>query len=264
MSISKCHDLKMKPATVARIYGLSLKSPSADTLAALAAHAFPPLGAAAKPAISVDLRPHLPPVYDQGQLGSCTANALCAIMQALDRTQGSRLFLYYNERALEGTTSSDAGATLADGIRALKSQGVCPESSWPYAPAAFATKPPAACYDAATKHEALSVYSVPLTLAGLKSALVAGHPVAVGISIYASFESAAVARTGVVPLPKPNEALLGGHAVVVVGFSNAAQTFLLRNSWGARWGQAGHFTMPYAYLTNAALASDAWAILAAT
>ena len=93
-------------------------------------------------------------------------------MQCQDQTQGSRLFLYYNERALEGTVEKDVGATLADGIRALKTEGVCPETAWPYICKDFATKPPAACYVGAKKHIALSVYSVLLRLDNIKATLI--------------------------------------------------------------------------------------------
>lgn len=248
----------------ARAYGLALRPPSAATLKAVTPSVYPrPSKAAALP-LSVDLRTRLPPVYDQGDLGSCTANALCCLMESLDHCPGSRLFLYYNERALEGAVAEDAGATLADGIRSLKTQGVCPEAAWPYLAAKFAERPPPACYESAVGHEALSVYSVALTLTCLKAALAAGHPVAVGLRLFASFESRSVALSGKVPMPRKGETELGGHAVVLVGFTDAAQRFLVRNSWGADWGLQGHFTLPYAYLTDPALASDAWVILAAS
>ena len=185
-------------------------------------------------------------------------------MQVLDDIQRSRLFLYYNERALEGKVASDAGATLADGIRCLKTQGVCPETTWPYEPQQFARKPPPPCYANALKHEVISVYSVPLALASLKATLTARHAIAVGTRVFSSFESPSVAKTGNVPLPQKGEALLGGQAVVVVGYSEVTQAFLVRNSWGTSLGIKGHFTLPYAYLANAALASDAWVILSAS
>src|SRR5262249_51396076 len=115
---------------------------------------------------SVDLRPHCPPVYDQGELGSCTANAIAAAMQFDAARQGlpantpSRLFIYYNERALEGTVGSDSGAQIRDGIKSVAQWGDCPETEWPYDINQFATQPPQSCYSDAFKHLALAYESV--------------------------------------------------------------------------------------------------------
>lgn len=148
----------------------------------------------------VDLRPHCPPVYDQGNLGSCTANSLCALMQYLNpHYVGSRLFLYYNERRIEGDIEVDAGATIADGIRALKWYDLCPESEWPYVITKCSVRPPSKCYSDALHDKALRVYSVPTTLSGLKTALIGGHLVAIGISVFVRFESQHVATTDEVP-----------------------------------------------------------------
>ena len=81
-----------------------------------------------------------------------------------------------------------------------------------------------------------------------------------GFTVYESFESQEVAKTGVVPMPAPGEQVVGGHAVLAVGYDDSAQTFMVRNSWGTGWGQAGYFTMPYAYLTTRGLSSDFWTI----
>jgi C1A family cysteine protease len=81
-----------------------------------------------------------------------------------------------------------------------------------------------------------------------------------GFSVYAAFESAAVAQTGKLNLPAPTEALLGGHAVLAVGYDDPSQRFIVRNSWGPDWGQAGYFTMPYAYLLDENLSDDFWTI----
>ena len=245
-----------------RTYGLQCRGTPLLKVAELRGRVGLPPRALAQPApASVDLRPRMPPVYDQGQLGSCTANALCAMMQYYDaQLRGSRLFLYYNERAQEGTVASDAGATLADGIKCLQTQGLCQESLWPYVPQRFAQKPADVCYASALSHEALVPSYVPLSQ--LKLALGAGHPVAVGIRVYESFESAAAARTGAVPMPAPGEKLLGGHAVVLCGYRDADQRWLLRNSWGAGWGAGGYFTLPYAYLLR--FCSEAWTFPAIT
>ena len=209
----------------------------------------------------VDLRARMPPVYDQGTLGSCTANALCACVQYLDPSlQGSRLFLYYNERDMEGSVCEDSGASLTDGVRSLRTVGLCPEDTWPYAIQNFAVKPPQTCYDAAKLHELLNVHSVKTTVADMKAALDSGFPVVVGISIYASFESASVARTGVVSMPRKGEQLMGGHAVCVVGYDDETRMWIVRNSWGDGWGMAGYFTLPYAYLEDPKLSGDAWCL----
>ena len=111
---------------------------------------------------SVDLRSRMPPVYNQGALGSCTANALCALVQFLDpRLQGSRLFVYYNERRKEGTIPDDAGAYLFDGISTLETYGVCPETMWPYIISKFAEAPPNPCYVNAETHQTLVAQTIP-------------------------------------------------------------------------------------------------------
>jgi C1A family cysteine protease len=209
----------------------------------------------------IDLRPKMPPIYDQGHLGSCTANALCALI-GYDKPGfcGSRLFVYYNERKLENDIPDDAGATLADGIKTLTVHGVCPESEWPYNPYQFAIKPPAKCYQDALKEKALKVQNVLCNLQSMKNCLASGFPFVVGIAIYESFESIQVASNGVVPMPKPNESCLGGHAVVCVGYDDSKKSWIMRNSWGTSWGLKGYFYLPYAYLTTASLASDAWTI----
>jgi C1A family cysteine protease len=69
-----------------------------------------------------------------------------------------------------------------------------------------------------------------------------------------------VAQTGIVPMPSPQEQLLGGHCVVAVGYDDAQQRFIVRNSWGEGWGKNGYCTMPYAYLTDTDLSSDFWTI----
>ena len=209
----------------------------------------------------VDLRPKMPPIYDQGQLGSCTANALCSLV-GYDKPGfcGSRLFVYYNERKLENTIPQDAGATLADGIKTLQIYGVCPETQWPYTPDQFAVKPPPKCYQNALKEKALKVQNIMDTLITMKNCLVSGFPFVVGISIYQSFESPQVATTGIVQMPQPNERCLGGHAVVCVGYDDSNQRWIMRNSWGTSWGLKGYFYLPYDYLTTPSLASDMWTI----
>ena len=214
----------------------------------------------------VDLTPFCPPIYDQGDLGSCTANALAAayefekMKQKQSYFMPSRLFIYYNERAMEGTIKSDAGAALRDGIKSLNTQGVCPETMWQYNTNKFATKPPCNCYTTALKNEVKQYLSVNNTIADLKQCFAQGYPIAFGISVYSSFMSDEVAKTGIVPMPQPNDSLEGGHAILGVGYNDSKQMVIVRNSWGTDWGIKGYFLLPYAYITTPNLASDFWTI----
>jgi C1A family cysteine protease len=216
----------------------------------------------------VDLRPQCPPVYDQGQLGSCTGNSIAGAIHFDRKKQGlspdfipSRLFIYYNERVIEHTVSQDAGAMIRDGIKSISQVGVCPETpDWPYDITKFAQKPPAQALSDALHHKAVSYQRLVNTLPQMQGCLASGYPFVFGFSVYASFESQAVAQTGVVPMPQPNEQLLGGHAVLAVGYDDASQRFTVRNSWGPNWGMAGYFTIPYAYLTDSNLADDFWTV----
>ena len=214
-----------------------------------------------------DLRTKCPAVYDQGQLGSCTANAIAAAIQFDQMKQGikpifvpSRLFIYYNERTIEGTIDSDSGAMIRDGIKSVSKQGACPEPEWPYNIAQFKTKPTTQCYKDAAKHQAVLYQRLMQSLNQMKGCLASGYPFVFGFSVYDSFESQTVAKTGIVPMPAPKEQNLGGHAVLAVGYDDAQQRFIVRNSWGTGWGIKGYFTMPYSYLTEASLASDFWTI----
>ena len=213
---------------------------------------------------SVDWRAGMPPVYDQGDLGSCTANAIAAAVDYERKKQGesfispSRLFIYYNERVMENTVASDAGASIRDGIKSVKNEGDCREKEWPYDIKKFATKPNAKCYADALKYRAVKYLRVETEIVPLKKAL-AERPVVFGFTVYESFESSAVAKTGIVPMPKTSETALGGHAVCAVGYDDQKQTVICRNSWGASWGDKGYFYLPYDYFTSK-LTGDYWEI----
>lgn len=209
---------------------------------------------------SVDLRPKLPPCWDQGQLGSCTAFALTGAVAFLHGFVGSQLWLYYKERVIEHSTKQDAGAEIRDGIKVLAKCGLPPEDSWPYDITKFAQRPPAKSYKQA-KTDLITEYRRLSGLSGYLDCLATGSPFVIGISVYESFESNAVAKTGDVPMPGPSEQCLGGHAICVVGYREDGR-FIVRNSWGTDWGDQGHFTLPPDYLANAELASDAWTISA--
>lgn len=211
----------------------------------------------------------LPPVYDQMQLGSCTANAGAAAIDFERKHQGlpfltpSRQFIYYNTRALEGTTGFDAGGEVRDVIKTLVAQGVCPESQWPYERSNLTEKPTAECYAAALKFEALNYSRVNQTKYALKYALSQKkRPVQYGMSVYEQIESDQAAKDGVITMPSASAEPIGGHAVCLVGYNDVSSQFIFRNSWGAAWGDAGYGYIPYDYILNADLCSDFWIILA--
>ena len=214
----------------------------------------------------VDLRAQCPGVYDQGQLGSCTANAIGAALefdQIKQKEQAftpSRLFIYYNERAMEGTVNSDAGGQIRDGVKSVNQQGAPPETDWPYDITKFAEKPPQKAYDDAAQHESVLYQRLTPILGQLKGCLASGFPFVLGFVVYESFESQQVAQTGEASLPQAGEQQIGGHAVLAVGYDESQQRFLIRNSWGAGWGMGGYFTLPYPYLLQPTLSSDFWTI----
>jgi C1A family cysteine protease len=227
-----------------------------NSLPVLRANALPP---------ELDLRYMMPPVWQQAQLGACTANACGSLCWSIDKTapfEPSRLFIYYNTRQLEGTVRTDSGASIRDAIKSVVRWGFCPESLWPYDVSKFAVRPPQAAYDAA-KRELVTQYTrVSQRSQDIKASLVAGFPVEFGFSVYESFESNQVAQTGKMPMPSRRERILGGHAVLIVGWRDKDRVYIIRNSWGEDWGDKGYFYMPYDFAHNPNQASDFWNITA--
>lgn len=215
---------------------------------------------------SVDLRAQCSAVEDQGQIGSCTGNAIVGALEVLENKAGgefidlSRLFVYWNERNLEGTTDQDAGAFIRDGIKVVASFGACAETLWPYDEARWGERPSHQAFVEATKHRVTEYARVEQSGAQIRSVLASGFPIVFGMTVYDSFMADDVAASGVVPMPTATESCQGGHAVLAVGYDDAKDAILVRNSWGAGWGQGGYFWLPYAYITNPDLASDLWVV----
>lgn len=213
-----------------------------------------------------DLSAGCPAVYDQGQLGSCTANAIGAAFeyglhkQMAPDFMPSRLFIYYNERLMEGSVESDSGAMIRDGMKSVNKQGVCPEKDWPYLEKKFAVKPSVSCYSKALYHQVLSYHRISRSIDQIRGCLAEGYPMVLGFTVYESFESAEMARTGRLMMPLPGEHVVGGHAVLAIGYDDSTRRFLVRNSWGENWGINGNFTMPYDYLLDENLSDDFWTI----
>lgn len=216
----------------------------------------------------IDLRQYASAIDDQGNLGSCTGNSIAGAIELIDRKinnkplEISRLFIYYQERLMEGTVYYDAGAYIRDGIKACYTYGAPIESLWPYNENKWATRPSTAAYNDA-KNRKVTGYAKCANFAAVKTALANGTPVVVGFDVYESFESNSVAANGMMPYPNTNtEQLLGGHAVCIVGYDDnmAGGRFIVRNSWGTGWGDRGYFYMPYRVIQTTSMSSDFWTI----
>jgi C1A family cysteine protease len=213
----------------------------------------------------VDLRPYCSSVESQGNLGSCTGQAIAGAIELLNKRNGkptdvSRLFIYYYERLILGTVNYDSGAYIRDGIKATNKYGASLESYWPYDIKKFRL-PPAneARIDAVrrkvTRYERIETFD------GCIDALTNGYPIVMGFDVYSSFMSANVAKTGIMPYPNTRrERLLGGHAVLLVGYNKNKNVFIGRNSWGTVWGDKGYFYMPFNVVKNRNMSDDFWII----
>lgn len=220
----------------------------------------------------VDLRTYSTPVEDQGLLGSCTGNAIASAIELINKKNSkifdiSRLFIYYQERVLEGSVYYDNGAYIRDGIKACYTWGAPLESLWPYVTRKWAIKPSAAAYTDAAKRK-VTGYKKCLNFAAVKNALATRNPVIVGFDVYSSFEQGAWQLpngSGLMPYPNARtEQLLGGHAVCIVGYDDnlAGGRFIVKNSWGTNWAANGYFYMPYQVIQNPSMSADFWTISA--
>jgi len=236
-----------------------------------------------KAASIVDLRPWCSPIENQGSLGSCTANAGVGMYEYFERrafgthSNASRLFLYKVTRNLLGWTG-DTGAYLRTTMAALVLFGTPPEKFWPYIIADFEKEPTAFCYAYAQSFQALQYYrldppgTTPLAfLNTIKNYLNAGYVSIIGFTVYNSYSQAAV--TGKIPFPVATDKVVGGHAIAIVGYDDTMKiknankggvettgAFIIRNSWGTGWGQAGYGYLPYEYV-NRGLAVDCWSMI---
>lgn len=220
--------------------------------------------------VSFDLRTavnYVPPILDQLQLGACSSNALSnALRFCIGKELGfakewqpSRLFLYYFGRLYEGSdVHQDTGTSISGVCGAVAKYGACVESLWKYDISKFAVQPPRAAITSAHAHTSnYKFLQVPQDLDHVKHAIFSGFPVIIGIQVYDSFESDAVAQSGIVPMPNvATESCLGGHAIEIWKFNDITKTVTCSNSWGPDWGQKGFFTLSYDYILDPNLAGD--------
>jgi C1A family cysteine protease len=232
----------------------------------------PPTGLQRKAPKKVDLRPLMPPVYDQRHLNSCSANAIAAALWFEERHRHdnprhpspSRLFIYFNERAIENVLAHNGPVSLRSGYKTVARDGVCSERMWPYRVRDFREAPPPHCREAATQHRAVRYMRLRPRLTHLRACLAEHRPFTFGFAVYQTFKSQLVKRTGVVPRPSKTDKRLGGHAMVAVGYLDDSRHIIARNSWGTSWGDGGYCYVPYDYLLDPNLAWDFWTVTKAT
>ena len=221
----------------------------------------------------VDLRANMAAPYNQGQYGTCYANAAAGLVQYYGIKTGqyqirpSRLFIAWNACADENTTDEvDGIASLRDVAEAVRHDGWCGEtegpSPWDYTDAHMNCRPDPGCVLEAARWTIEGYQAIPQDLHSIKACLAQGNPFMFGMTVYPQFESADCAKTGIVETPswwtRHFGKSLGGHAVDAFGYSDAKGAVLVRNSWDITWGDQGYFWLPYDYITDSTLCFDQW------
>lgn len=212
----------------------------------------------------VDLRPFWGEIFEQGDLGSCTANSISGNARfALSKVEPniclhpSRLFIYYNARLISGEDiDEDDGLSIRDGCLALKKYGACNETIWPYNFIKFAKKPPTECYEDAKKYKYFAYFSIANNLNQIKQCLSQKNVVTFGAKLFDSFMSEHTRTTGIVAMPKEHEGSIGGHSMCIVGYNDETKMFAVANSWSEEWGNNGFCFMPYDYISNTEYCGD--------
>lgn len=229
----------------------------------------------------ISLRAKMPPVWDQGELGSCVAFA--SIGAYMFAHQGapmmSALDLYWKARYLEDAVDEDSGCMIRDAVKAFQKWGVCTAKTWPYLIRKFRVDPPRAADTEALKYRITSYMRV-VSLQDCMNCLARGYPFIVGFSVYGSFLSEQTEKTGIALMPTDEDPMLGGHCVLVVGldqnfhenpvFKRSGLSkdqvpkfmFECRNTWSGKWGDGGYFYIPAEYVNDTDLTADMWMIKA--
>ncbi|CAF4539423.1 unnamed protein product, partial [Rotaria sp. Silwood2] len=218
----------------------------------------------------MNLRSEMTPVEDQSQIGSCVANAFAGAYEyLLNKSSGrhidvSRLFIYYNARAKDAYPPghiTDSGCSITSALETLKELGTCEESLWPYDLNSVHAKPNELAYDKASENQIMDALSLNVDLHEMKSCLAQGYPFVFGLVLFKSFDKAS--KKGYVPMPQGyegNRESHGRHAMLAVGYNDHSNSFIVRNSWSARWGDEGYCYIPYDYMTNRKLCFEPYTV----
>jgi hypothetical protein len=206
----------------------------------------------------VDLRPFMTEVENQGETNSCAANAVAGAYEYLvkqhlgeESYDVSRMFIYYNGRALDGCEEEDGGSVIGSLIQSLREHGACSEETWPFDPERVNEQPSDEAYEEASEFLVEDTAIVPTELDAWRAALAEGSPIIFGLSLFDSFDRHR--KPGLVPTPSTRESSReshGGHAMLAVGYSDPDRVFIVRNSWGDEWGDEGYCYIPYDYILD--------------
>mmetsp|Transcript_44107 Transcript_44107/g.103026 ORF Transcript_44107/g.103026 Transcript_44107/m.103026 type:complete len:415 (+) Transcript_44107:59-1303(+) len=217
----------------------------------------------------VDLRKWMTTVEDQSQSNSCCANAVAGAYEYINKREAmkrgdttadiSRLFIYYVGRKKDQLTygddtkmaPQDEGMTLGGAISALQLKGACMEEDWPFDLTKVNDRPDDHCFDKAMKFKISEARKVPLDLQAMKACLAKGDPIVFGLKLTAQFFHPMPG--GFIPTPDPSDPQSsehGLHAMLLVGYSDRQNVFIVRNSWSTSWGDSGYAYVPYDYIAN--------------
>lgn len=204
--------------------------------------------------------------YDQGPMNSCVGNGTALLFYYLRQKEGlpifnpSRLFIYWNARAMRGTTGQDQGCVIRDAIKSVNTLGVCSEDDWKYDKNLVFKKPDTNSYNQALLNQSIEYTKIPRDLEQIKNCLYEGYPFVLGFRVPKSFTSSQTRNTGIVETPLSNESLDNGHAVLIIGWNDDKKLLQFRNSYGPKWGDKGNGYLRYAAIENEKWSSDYWTI----
>lgn len=213
--------------------------------------------------VETDLSPYFPAIRDQGNEGSCTGHTARNLLSTVwNLFYGVSLdfspqFIYRAERLREGDPDVDGGAQSRTMVAVLRDTGMCLEASCPYSDQGWRNRTTVEQLQEAQKYRIGAFHRIP-SLDALRSVIDSKYPASLSIAVYESFESDAVAKSGVVPIPKPGEKLLGYHEVTCAGVSDSGKVLKVANSWGTGWGDKGYFYLPFGYWDG--FITDSWTV----